>query len=452
MIVNPLEQYSLDELRNRTSEKWAEYPSDVLPLWVAEMDVKLPEELKSELLDAIVRGDVGYLSMEGFNRYTYALAYFAKRHWNWDTNPEIMFDVPDVVHGCVMAIDAFLEHNPENSVIVSTPIYPPFINKYPYSYHLIDAPLTSPYIDDNPAVPSSSPYRLDFEALENAFKEGTSNGKKAAYALCNPSNPTGTVHTPSELKQLSDLSDKYGVLIVSDEIHGPLVTKRNYEKETNECPGHTVHECSNPHNHGSHSAFTPYLSIPDVKLGVVITSASKAFSLPGMKAALVVPTPEVEPILKKSGQFGKASSEQIGAMAQTICYNKCDDWLYHLVQALRNNETYFRGLLEEYFPLAKWIPGEGTYFAWVDFTAYVENGLIPDGISPSAYFIEHAKVAFNAGSTFAVPQRLHWAGLENSNEAGKLTSQYDNFVRINLATSQVILREACERIGGVLGG
>ncbi|MDR1447440.1 MAG: aminotransferase class I/II-fold pyridoxal phosphate-dependent enzyme [Candidatus Ancillula sp.] len=443
--MNPLEQYSLEELRLRTSEKWTNYSPDVLPLWVAEMDIKLPEELVGSITQIIKRGDLGYLSKVGFERYVNAFCSFADRHWGWKPDTKMIVDVPDVVRGCTQVINAYLEHNPDNSVIVSTPIYPPFINGYAKGYKYIDAPLTPLYFDGKL---SDNPFRLDFEALEVAFKNSTTNSKKAVYALCNPSNPTGTVHTPDELRQLANLSSKYGVLVVSDEIHGPLVTARNFELEN-----HVLSECSNPANHGKHSAFTPYLSLQEADLAITVCSASKAFSIPGVKAALVIasshPSNKARDLLFNSGHFSKANSEHLGVLAQTICLNQCDEWLYHLVQAIRNNISYFESLSKQYFPLAKYACLGGTYFAWVDFGEYVKNGSIPEDISPAKYFLDNAKVAFNPGNSFATPIDLTFSGLQKVG-AKISASPYDNFVRINLATSQEIIRMALESVGSIL--
>jgi cystathionine beta-lyase len=443
--MNPFEQYSLEELRLRTSEKWTNYSPDILPLWVAEMDVKLPEELVNGMTQIVKRGDLGYLSRLGFERYANAFCSFAQRHWGWIPDASSMVDVPDVVRGCTQVINAYLEHDPNNNVIVSTPIYPPFINSYAKGYKFVDAPLTALYYGGKL---SDNPFGLNFDALEEAFKSSTTNGQKAVYALCNPSNPTGAVHTQDELRRLANLSSKYGVLVVSDEIHAPLVTMRNFELE-----GHILAECRNPENHGRHSAFTPYLSVPEVDFAVTVCSASKAFSIPGVKAALVVPSNnssgKARDLVLNSGHFSKASSEHLGALAQTICLNQCDEWLYHLVQAIRNNLSYFASLSKQYFALAEYACLGGTYFAWVDFSKYVENGSIPEGVPPAKYFLDKAKVAFNDGSTFATAVNLSFPGLP---KAGTqiITSPYDNFVRINLATSQEVIRMALESVGSVL--
>ncbi|GHT82624.1 putative cystathionine beta-lyase [Actinomycetota bacterium] len=495
--MNPLEYYSLEQLKARTSEKWRNYDSDVLPLWVAEMDVKLPDPLVNFLTKTIEIGDVGYLSNSNFERYVKSFTDFTARHWHWEQPWDVIADVEDVVSGCRRVIDAWLEHDSNNSVIVSTPVYPPFINKYTRGYTYVDVPLTcstsanvtptgsdrvvenwltipdshsqarseSGPLEPNLSPPHpkdgiasdkklSEPYRPDFEKLEVAFGAATADDKRAVYALCNPANPSGSAFTEEELSQLAKLANQYGVLVVSDEIHGPLVTERNFEHS-----GHHLNECPNPANHGRHSAFVPYLSVPEAGFAVAVTSASKAFSIPGMKAALVVPSTDSRAIdlINNSGHFGKATSEHIGALAQTTCFEECDDWLFHLVQAIRNNLAYFETLLKQYFPLAKYIKPQGTYFAWVDFSAYFDpevharylDATVPElalTTEPSKYFLQQAKVALNPGRTFALQQHLKWNGMPLDETVQDIKTPYDYFVRINLATSQEIIRQALERM------
>lgn len=417
-ISNPLEHYSLEQLRTRSSEKWQNYAEDVLPLWVAEMDTVLPTKLTDMLHNLIDNSDFGYLSKTSFDKYASAFCDFSKRHWGWIHDPNVIMDAADVVSGCRRVIDAWLENDPNNSVIISTPVYPPFIKKYARGYQLIDVPLT-----DNPADPTQN-YRLDFEMLEHAFSECNRGGKRAAYALCNPNNPTGTVHTREELSKLAKLSQKYNVLVVSDEIHGALVTKRNP-------------------NNSNHSAFVPYLSIPDADFAVTVTSASKSYSIPGMKAALLIPSAhsshKAYDLLWKTGLFYQASSEQLGSLSQTVCLNECDEWLKALVDGIDSNLKLFKSLSATYFPKAKFIIPDGTYFVWVDFRAYYDMLDLDKSQSFSKYLLNNAKAAFNDGASF-VDCGSNLARVEAHN----------SFVRINLATSQNIITEACKRIGGSL--
>jgi cystathionine beta-lyase len=244
--VNPLEQLTLAQLRMRTSMKWRAHPPDVLPLWVAEMDATLAEPVARALAGAISIGDTGYPSGTA---YAEALAAFAAERWGWDgLAVERTALVPDVMLGAVELLKLVTE--PGSAVVVNCPVYPPF---YPFVEHMgrrvVEAPLTAEH-------------RLDVDALEEAFARATDGGKPAAYLLCSPHNPTGTVHTAAVLAAVADLADRYGIRVVADEIHAPLVL-----------PG---------------AEFTPYLSVPGGSRGMSLMSASKGWNLAGLKAAVAV--------------------------------------------------------------------------------------------------------------------------------------------------------------------
>lgn len=120
--ANPLEQLSLDRLRQRTSMKWRTHPGDVLPLWVAEMDVPLAAPIAHRLAVAISAGDTGYPTGSG---YAEALAEFAQRRWGWSgLDPARTALVPDVMLGIVEALKLITD--PGDSVVVTPPVYAPF--------------------------------------------------------------------------------------------------------------------------------------------------------------------------------------------------------------------------------------------------------------------------------------------------------------------------------------
>ncbi|MGW0736058.1 aminotransferase class I/II-fold pyridoxal phosphate-dependent enzyme [Streptomyces sp. NPDC002851] len=250
---NPLTLLTLDQLRSRTSMKWRTYPEDVLPLWVAEMDVPLAGPVARALTDAVALGDTGYPAGPGYAR---ALDAFARERWALadvgdGTEPGRTAIVPDVMLGIVEVLR--LVTGPGDTVVVNPPVYPPF-----YAFvghmdrHVAEAPL-------------DARGRLDPDALDTAFRQAVAGGRRAAYLLCNPHNPTGTVHTRAELAEVARLAEAHGVRVVSDEIHGPLVL-----------PG---------------AEFVPYLSVPGAERGLALHSASKAWNLAGLKAALAVAGP-----------------------------------------------------------------------------------------------------------------------------------------------------------------
>ncbi len=191
---NPLRALSLDQLRCRTSMKWRTYPDDVLPLWVAEMDVPLAEPVVRAVTDAVACGDTGY---PAGTAYAEALAGFARKRWGWDgIAVERTAIVPDVMLGIVEALK--LVTGPGEAVVVNSPVYPPF---YQFVEHM------DRRVEE---APLGADLRLDLDVLEAAFRRTVAGGRRAAYLLCSPHNPTGTVHTAAELAAVAALAGGTG--------------------------------------------------------------------------------------------------------------------------------------------------------------------------------------------------------------------------------------------------
>ncbi|MGW5373537.1 pyridoxal phosphate-dependent aminotransferase, partial [Streptomyces sp. NPDC004011] len=167
---DPLRALGLERLRRRTSMKWRTYPEDVLPLWVAEMDVPLAGPVVRALTDALALGDTGY---PAGTAYAEALARFAAERWNWDgIDIGRTAIVPDVMLGVVEMLK--LVTGPGDPVVVNSPVYPPF---YQFVTHLdrrvVEAPLG----------PGG---RLDLDLLARTFREAAAGGGRAAFLLCSP--------------------------------------------------------------------------------------------------------------------------------------------------------------------------------------------------------------------------------------------------------------------------
>src|SRR5688572_8298973 len=120
--AEPFSWVPLEDLKTRTSVKWRRYAPEVLPLWVAEMDVRLAEPIASALIDAVVRSDTGYPMGAP---YTEALDEFARKRWDWDgVVPERTSLVPDVMQGIAEILKIVTDDG--DHVVINSPVYPPF--------------------------------------------------------------------------------------------------------------------------------------------------------------------------------------------------------------------------------------------------------------------------------------------------------------------------------------
>ncbi len=266
---------SLERLQLRRSAKWTTYPADVLPAFVAEMDFPLAEPIREALEEAVERSDTGYPSPAPLGA---AFADFAAARFDWRVDPANVRAVADVMTGVSELLAGLTV--PGDQVALSPPIYPPFFSVTSgLRRQLEEAPLTR----------SGVGFELDLDALEQSFAHGA-----RVYLLSQPHNPTGRSFRRDELEGLAALAVRYGVLVVSDEIHAPLTL-----------PG---------------ASHVPFLSLGGeaCDCGVAIVGASKAWNIAGLKCALIVTaSPAMEARLTAAlsthlryhvGQFGVVAS------------------------------------------------------------------------------------------------------------------------------------------------
>lgn len=394
-VSDPLQALSLDQLRQRSSTKWRHYPPDVLPLWVAEMDVPLAEPVARVLRDAVALGDTGYA---GGTQYAQELAAFAERRWGWSgLDPARTALVADVMVGVAEVLR--LVTGPGDAVVINPPVYPPF---YAFVEHagrrVVEAPL-------------DAGGRLDPDAIGGAFEAATAGGRRAAYLLCNPHNPTGTVHTAAELGTVARLAAAHGVRVVVDEIHAPLVL-----------PG---------------AAHVPYLSVDGTDDAFALLSASKGWNLAGLKAAVAVAGPAAANELAGLPEIVSHGPSHLGVLSHTAALRDGDEWLDALLAGLHANRERVAALVADRLPGTRLRPPAASFLAWLDCTDLQreldyrpDTGLAPGDVTsmagPAAVFLQRSRVALSPGFAFGTGGAGH--------------------VRLNYATSTSILTEAVERM------
>jgi cystathionine beta-lyase len=389
---SPLDQLPIEALRARTSMKWTAYPPDVLPLWVAEMDVPLAPPVAAALHAAIDAGDTGYPAGPG---YALAVRDYAATHWGWHgLDPGRTAIVPDVMMGIAETLK--LVTSPGDPVVVTAPVYPPF---YAFTRSagrtVVEAPL-------------GADGRLDLDALGSALAAARARPGRAALLLSNPHNPTGAAHTRAELQAVATAAARHQVRVISDEIHAPLVL-----------PG---------------ARFTPYLSVDGTEDAFALVSASKAWNLAGLKAALLIAGPAAASDLRRLPEEVSHGPSHLGVIAHTAAFRHGQPWLTSLLAGLAANRDLLGELLAAHLPQVRYTPPDATYLAWLDCRALglhdddaTGSHIVSDLAGPARMFLDHARVALSSGHVFG------------HGGAG--------FVRLNFATSPAILREAIQRMG-----
>jgi cysteine-S-conjugate beta-lyase len=379
--VTPLQALPIERLRERSSAKWRTYDEDVLPLFVAETDYALAPAIERALLAAVRSGDTGYTPPEAGLAGAYAA--FADRRFGWRPDAARMRSTCDVMMALVEVLRAVIR--PGDRVVVTPPVYPPFFDGVPEAGGVVE-PV--------PLRDTGTGWELDLDGIEHALASGA-----RAIVLCNPHNPTGTVHTRASLAALAALAARHGAVVVSDEIHAPLAQPD--------------------------AGFTPFLAASDeaAAVGFALVSASKAFNLAGLKCALMVAGSEEraatlralpDEVQWRTGHFGLLAS--LAAFAP-----ESDAWLDGLLAALDANRRLLAELLAVHLPRARYrVPAAG-FLAWIDLSDYGW------GDNPAPRVRREARVALHHGPLFGAGGAGH--------------------VRLNFGCAPEVLAEAIERIG-----
>ncbi len=347
--MNELAAAPLDVLRSRTSEKWREYPDDVIPMFVAESDFPLAEPIAAALHAAVDRGDTGYVASQ--TELPRVFAAFAERHWGWSLDSVHVQTTADVSMGIVEILRRI---DVGTGLVITPPVYPPF-------YQLADE-AGVPVVQ----VPVSDDGVLDLGGIEAAFAGGA-----RAVMLCNPHNPLGHPHDRASLSALAELADRFGATVVSDEIHAPLT-------------------------HGD-ARFTPWLSVSEAsrRVGFALQSASKAWNIAGLKCAMMIADhPDRIAFLRALPDEVSWRTGQFGVIASIAAYGECDDWLARALLTIeRNRRTLVRRLGTE-LPSVGIVEPRAGYLAWVDLRS------VGWGDDPASVILERARVALRPGLGF----------------------------------------------------
>jgi cystathionine beta-lyase len=349
-MADEVRALSLDQLRKRKSVKWRQFPDDVLPLPVAEMDFASAPPIKAALLDMVERSDTGYLGP--FPELFDAFAKFSTQRWGWQPDVNQMRIATDVGVGIVELMRVLIK--PGEKVMLNSPVYE---NIWRWITEVAATTVDTPLIEED------LNYKLDLVAIEKEYKNGVN-----IHILCHPHNPVGVIFDKQQLTSLAELAKRYQVVILSDEIHAPL----SYDAKS----------------------FTPFLAVSDLakEVGIIITSASKSFNLAGLKCAFIIT--QSAALAERINKIPPAvtwRASLFGAVASTAAYAQSSDWLDQLLITLDENRKLVAELIQSKLPGVKYrIPDFG-YLAWLDMS---NLGL---GEDPAAKILEKGKVALNGG-------------------------------------------------------
>ncbi len=315
------------------SIKWDRPPqrlSGSIPLWVADMDFRCADPLAQALKARADHACYGYTHSDG-GCYTALCHFWARRH-GISIGCHQILPLPSVVSGLSACVEVLSQ--PGEGVIIQPPVYGPFFAAIRRSGRaLFEAPLVRDF---------SGVYSMDLGTIEGFLKQGA-----RLMLLCNPHNPVSRLWTAHELAALKHLLERYGAVLVSDEIHADFAY-----------PPYSFVSALPPDPSGSNV--------------VCLASASKSFNVAGLKQAFLLCGNAA--ILKAFSQhmerYGMESENLFALEACRAAFSLCDDWLDALLSYLDKNRSLVSETLRHLLPGAVLTPIEATFLAWVDIRSY----------------------------------------------------------------------------------
>ena len=347
--------FNFDEIIDRRgsgSEKWDKYQGqDVIPMWVADMDFRVPPAVTLALQERVNHGIYGYPRRD--HALEAVVVQRLKRCFGWEINADWIVWLPGLVSGINAMCHAFSKAG--DDIMTTIPVYPPFLAAPGNSgKNCIKVPM----------VLENDRYVFDFKGIELSITD-----KTRIFILCSPYNPCGTVFTKEELARLVTICHAHDILLLSDEIHADFIL----DDAASHCP---TWMCDP--------------KAPDQT--ITLMAPSKTFNIPGLSCSFVVISNDA--LRKKFQDFSRGLLPHIncmGLLAARAAFESGDEWLAELIQYLKTNRDYVYSRINK-MPGLSMKPVSSTYLAWIDARALnLKN--------PARYF-ESMGVGLNDGATF----------------------------------------------------
>ncbi|AUC23288.1 aspartate aminotransferase [Polaribacter sejongensis] len=355
--------------------------TDVMPLWIADMDFEIAKPIQEALQTLVTR-----------NMYAYEFntdeVFKAIADWNLKChqlklNPKSFIQVSGVLTGIGVLIRELTEKG--DGILVQTPVYHQF-------FKVIES--AGRKVIHNKLKVVAGQYQMDFEDMERKLK--TLNIK--AILLCNPHNPVGRVWTKQELQKLVDLTNKYNVTIISDEIHSGIVYSKSQFN--------SIASLTNSDNHIA-----------------VLGSPAKTFGMQSISNGyLYIPNKETHKQVKNTiGSLYLDHGNILSANATIAAYTKGEEWLDDLLAYLEKTMHWIENFMQKELPEVTLFKPEGTYQIWLDFSKL--------NLSDAALkhlVVHQAKLALTPGDWFE--------------------SSHTQFMRMNVASPLAKIQQAFHQL------
>ncbi len=375
------------------------YGDDVLPMWVADMDFPTSPKIVERLQKRVEHGFFGYTFRS--DEYYNAIINWYKNRYNVDLDRTWIVDGPGVVPMLSFLVNLFSQ--PGDKVIIQPPIYPPF-------FKVVEN--NGRRVIENRLVKKDGKWQMDLESLESSIDERTK-----MIILSNPHNPVGRVWTREELEKLYKITQRHGIMVVSDEIHADLIY--------------------NPHR------FVSFLNIGQKDV-VVLNSPGKTFNIAGLTNSYgIIPDEKIRTAYKVYLENMELNSTNVLSVEALKVAYRCGHWVDELITYLQANRDFTYQYITSNMPLFKPELPDGTYLMWIDCSMMRLD-------KPQQFFLDKARVYLNDGTefgdgkcvrlNFACPRSLLKEGLERMKRA------YDNAITVEYFDMSDIRFKQCALI------
>lgn len=329
--------------------------TDIIPMWVADMDFRSPQCVVNAIKRDLDYGVLGYHAPQ--QSYYEAIINWQKKHHQMLLKADWIKYTPGVVSGIAIAINAFTEKY--DKIVVQPPVYFPFF-EYPLR--------NKREVVYNSLIEKDGNYYMDYVDLEQHFRDGAK-----MLLLCSPHNPAGRIWSRNELAKVAALAERYGVLVIADEIHADLAL------------------------HGAEIVSYATLSEEAAQHSITMIAPSKTFNIAGLASAVTII--QNDALRKKWVAASEAYELHVGDFlsysALTAAFTEGEPWREELLAYLQQNMDYTMAYFEQYIPqITPWRP-QASFLMWLD----CRSMGLTDG-ELMRFFVERAKLGLNAGESF----------------------------------------------------
>ena len=357
---------------------------DLLALWIADMYFETPDPIRKALERRLDHQVYGYAVAP--ESYWQSILDWERRIHGWTISRETLTFIPGIVRGIAFVLQCFTE--PGDKVVVQPPVYMPFLNLPRANSRQI---VYNPLVFDEAA----GTYRMDLDNLETVCR----SEKPKVLILSNPHNPAGIVWPAADLARLADICQRYGVLVISDEIHADMALSGN-----------------------THHPF-PTISATAAGISVTFAAPSKTFNMAGIVSSFcVVPNPEL-----RKRFFGYLEANELNApmflstVATEAAFTQCDAWRCAMLSYVEENVAFVCDYLRDHVPGIVAVRPQASFLIWLDCRGL---GLAQDALID--LFVNRARLALNDGVAFGPGGEGH--------------------MRLNVGAPRAMLAEAMSRL------